>query len=87
MDGATLQCGANNIQLSLAEVKLAWTVRIVAAILMTNQISGFSGEFEAEFSARVWQLINVTNSGWITHLKWLITLGNDIWISVGKAAF
>ncbi|KAL4619237.1 hypothetical protein ACB092_06G065500 [Castanea dentata] len=25
-----------------------------------------SGEFEAEFSARVWQLINVTNSGWIT---------------------
>ncbi|KAM4091517.1 hypothetical protein ACJW30_09G141900 [Castanea mollissima] len=67
MDGANLQCCADNIQLSLAEVKLAWIVHIVAAILKTKQISGFSGElqevFDAELSARVWQLINVTDSG------------------------
>uniref|UniRef100_A0A7N2M263 Importin N-terminal domain-containing protein n=1 Tax=Quercus lobata TaxID=97700 RepID=A0A7N2M263_QUELO len=67
MDGANLQCCAYNIQLSLAEVKLAWIVHIVAAILKTKQISGFSGElqevFDAELSARVWQLINVTDSG------------------------
>nr|XP_023892199.1 exportin-7-A-like [Quercus suber] len=67
MGGANLQCCADNIQLSLAEVKLAWIVHIVAAILKTKQISGFSGElqevFDAELSARVWQLINVTDSG------------------------
>ncbi|KAK4576283.1 hypothetical protein RGQ29_027013 [Quercus rubra] len=32
-DGVNLQCGADNIQLSLAEVKLAWIVHIVVAIL------------------------------------------------------
>nr|POE92991.1 hypothetical protein CFP56_48136 [Quercus suber] len=40
VDGANLQCGADNIQLFLAEVKLAWIVHIVAAILKTLQISG-----------------------------------------------
>nr|POE80466.1 hypothetical protein CFP56_25182 [Quercus suber] len=39
-DGVNLQCDADNIQLFLAEVKLAWIVRIVAAILKTLQISG-----------------------------------------------
>ncbi|KAK7819005.1 hypothetical protein CFP56_040728 [Quercus suber] len=39
-DGANLQCDADNIQLFLAEVKLAWIVHIVAAILKTLQISG-----------------------------------------------
>ncbi|KAK4576281.1 hypothetical protein RGQ29_027013 [Quercus rubra] len=33
VDGVNLQCGADNIQLSLAEVKLAWIVHIVVAIL------------------------------------------------------
>nr|POE80465.1 hypothetical protein CFP56_25182 [Quercus suber] len=40
VDGVNLQCDADNIQLFLAEVKLAWIVRIVAAILKTLQISG-----------------------------------------------
>ncbi|KAK7819007.1 ran-binding protein 17, partial [Quercus suber] len=86
-DGANLQCDADNIQLSLAEVKLPWIVHIFAAVLKTLQISGHklrencvshqallllysSGElqevFDTELSARVWQLINVTDSGWVT---------------------
>ena len=36
---------ADDIQLSLAEVKLAWIVHIVAAILKTKQISGFRLHF------------------------------------------
>ncbi|XP_065623786.1 uncharacterized protein LOC111989409 [Quercus suber] len=70
VDGANLQCDADNIQLSLAEVKLPWIVHIFAAVLKTLQISGHNGElqevFDTELSARVWQLINVTDSGWVT---------------------
>lgn len=58
---------ADDIQLSLAEVKLAWIVHIVAAIVKTKLSTGCSVEsqevFDAELSARVLQLINVTDSG------------------------
>ena len=51
-----LQCGADNIQLSLAEVKLAWIVHIVAAILKTKQISGFRLNFSiADYIIVFWR--------------------------------
>ncbi|KAK7836931.1 hypothetical protein CFP56_021882 [Quercus suber] len=50
-DGANLECDADNIQLFLAEVKLAWIVHIVAAILKTLQISGQMDE-EVDFGVK-----------------------------------
>ncbi|KAJ7976521.1 putative Exportin-7 [Quillaja saponaria] len=65
--GANLQARADTYELSITEAKLAWMVHIVSAILKITQISGFSGEshevLDAEISARVLQLINVTDSG------------------------
>ncbi|WMV09109.1 hypothetical protein MTR67_002494 [Solanum verrucosum] len=53
--------------LTVVETKFAWIVHIIAAIVKTKQISGYSGEsqeiHDAELSARVLQLINVTDSG------------------------
>ncbi|XP_061996319.1 uncharacterized protein LOC133714255 isoform X1 [Rosa rugosa] len=53
--------------LSVIEAKLAWIVHIVAAILKIKQCTGCSVEsqelFDAELSARILQLINVTDSG------------------------
>ncbi|XP_027367978.1 exportin-7-A-like isoform X1 [Abrus precatorius] len=57
----------DSYELSVTESKLAWFTHIVAAILKTKQISGFSGEshevLDAEISACVLQLINFTDSG------------------------
>ncbi|XP_019186899.1 PREDICTED: exportin-7-like isoform X2 [Ipomoea nil] len=53
--------------ISVVETKLAWIVHIVAAIVKTKQLSGYSGEsqeiHDAELSARVLRLINITDSG------------------------
>ncbi|KAB2595440.1 exportin-7-like [Pyrus ussuriensis x Pyrus communis] len=53
--------------LSIIEAKLAWIVHIVAAILKIKQCTGCSTEsqevLDAELSARILQLINVTDSG------------------------
>ncbi|KAK7837537.1 exportin-7-a [Quercus suber] len=58
---------ADNSDLSIIEAKLAWIVHIVAAIVKTKLSTGCSVEsqevFDAELSARVLQLINVTDSG------------------------
>ncbi|XP_031377633.1 exportin-7 isoform X1 [Punica granatum] len=54
-------------ELSVIEAKLAWIVHIIAAILKIKQCSGCSMEtqeaLDAELSARVLQLINVTDTG------------------------
>ncbi|TYJ15852.1 hypothetical protein E1A91_A10G211000v1 [Gossypium mustelinum] len=54
-------------ELSIIEAKLTWVVHIIAAILKTKQCTGCSMEsqevLDAELSARVLQLINVTDSG------------------------
>ncbi|KAK8999110.1 hypothetical protein V6N11_070287 [Hibiscus sabdariffa] len=54
-------------ELSIIEAKLTWIVHIIAAILKIKQCTGCSMEsqevFDAELSARVLQLINVTDSG------------------------
>ncbi|KAK9289852.1 hypothetical protein L1049_008012 [Liquidambar formosana] len=67
MEGANLQVCADCNEISLTEAKLAWIVHIVAAIIKIKQITGFSGEsqeiLDAELSARVLQLINVTDLG------------------------
>ncbi|XP_021628258.1 exportin-7 isoform X4 [Manihot esculenta] len=53
--------------LSVIEAKLAWVVHIIAAILKIKQSTSCSTEsqevLDAELSARVLQLINVTDSG------------------------
>ncbi|XP_060197469.1 uncharacterized protein LOC132626568 isoform X6 [Lycium barbarum] len=53
--------------LTVVETKYAWIVHIIAAIVKTKQLSGYSGEsqeiHDAELSARVLRLINVTDSG------------------------
>uniref|UniRef100_A0A7N2R2Q7 Importin N-terminal domain-containing protein n=1 Tax=Quercus lobata TaxID=97700 RepID=A0A7N2R2Q7_QUELO len=58
---------ADNSDLAIIEAKLAWIVHIVAAIVKTKLSTGCSVEsqevFDAELSARVLQLINVTDSG------------------------
>lgn len=54
-------------ELSVIEAKLSWIVHIIAAILKIKQCSGCSVEsqevLDAELSARVLQLINVTDNG------------------------
>ncbi|XVF41019.1 hypothetical protein PTKIN_Ptkin01aG0246900 [Pterospermum kingtungense] len=54
-------------ELSVIEAKLTWIVHIIAAILKIKQCTGCSMEsqevLDAELSARVLQLINVTDSG------------------------
>ncbi|XP_021639387.2 uncharacterized protein LOC110634618 isoform X4 [Hevea brasiliensis] len=54
-------------ELSVIEAKLAWIVHIIAAILKIKQSTGSSAELQevldAELSARVLQLINVSDSG------------------------
>ncbi|KAK3002770.1 hypothetical protein RJ639_018630, partial [Escallonia herrerae] len=58
---------ADNSELSIIEAKLAWIVHIVAAILKVKQCTGCSSEsqelMDAELSARVLRLINVTDNG------------------------
>ncbi|KAJ0043501.1 hypothetical protein Pint_18408 [Pistacia integerrima] len=67
MEGAGLQVCSDDKELSIIEAKLAWIVHIVAAILKIKHIGGLKNEsqevFDAELSARVLQLINVTDSG------------------------
>lgn len=64
---ANLQTHVDSYELSVTESKLAWFTHIVAAILRTKQISGSSGEsyeiLDAEISACVLQLINISDSG------------------------
>ncbi|XP_039036143.1 exportin-7-like isoform X2 [Hibiscus syriacus] len=54
-------------ELCIIEAKLTWIVHIIAAILKIKQCNGCSMEsqevLDAELSARVFQLINVTDSG------------------------
>ncbi|XP_034921262.1 uncharacterized protein [Populus alba] len=63
---ARLQTADNN-ELAVIEAKLSWIVHIIAAILKIKQSTGCSVEsqevLDAELSARVLQLINVTDSG------------------------
>ncbi|EPS69108.1 hypothetical protein M569_05657, partial [Genlisea aurea] len=63
---AYLQNGDDN-ELSMIEVKLAWIVHIIAAILKTKQCVGCSVEslevIDAELSARVLRLVDVADSG------------------------
>ncbi|KAJ0044908.1 hypothetical protein Pint_05676 [Pistacia integerrima] len=63
---ARVQTSDNN-ELSVIEAKLAWIVHIIAAILKIKQCTGCSMEsqevLDAELSARVLQVINVTDSG------------------------
>ncbi|KAH7547675.1 hypothetical protein JRO89_XS14G0001200 [Xanthoceras sorbifolium] len=58
---------ADKSELSVIEAKLAWIVHIIAAILKIKQCTGCSMEsqevLDAELSARVLQVINVTDSG------------------------
>ncbi|CAJ1967770.1 unnamed protein product [Sphenostylis stenocarpa] len=65
---ANLQSHVDSFELSVTETKLAWFTHIVAAILRTKQISdSSSGEshevLDAEISACVLQLINISDSG------------------------
>ncbi|GKV39690.1 hypothetical protein SLEP1_g47423 [Rubroshorea leprosula] len=61
-----LQTFANS-ELSIIEAKLTWIVHIIAVILKIKQSTGCSVEaqevLDAELSARVLQLINITDSG------------------------
>ncbi|XP_021857908.1 uncharacterized protein [Spinacia oleracea] len=58
---------SDNKELSVIEAKLAWIVHIIAAILKIKQCTGSSTEsqevLDAELSARVLQLVKVTDSG------------------------
>ncbi|XP_073223202.1 uncharacterized protein [Cicer arietinum] len=67
MKEANLQIPMDSYELSITESKLAWFTHIVAAILKTKQMSGFSGEsheiLDAEISACVLQLVNISDSG------------------------
>ncbi|CAK9160503.1 unnamed protein product, partial [Ilex paraguariensis] len=64
---AQVKTGDNNVELSVIEAKLAWVVHIIAAILKIKQSTGCSSDtqevVDAELSARVLRLINVTDSG------------------------
>ncbi|KAF9587660.1 hypothetical protein IFM89_004492 [Coptis chinensis] len=57
----------DNSELCVVEAKLSWIIHIIAAILKVKQNTGSSAEsqeiIDAELSARVLQLINVTDSG------------------------
>ncbi|KAL9265012.1 Exportin-7-B-like protein [Drosera capensis] len=57
----------DNTELSIIEAKLAWIIHIIAAIMKIRQCVGCSADsqevIDAELSARVLQLINVTDSG------------------------
>lgn len=59
--------GGDSSDLSIIEAKLAWIVHIIAAIVKMKQCVGCSMEsqevLDAELSARVLQLINVTDTG------------------------
>ncbi|KAJ8755473.1 hypothetical protein K2173_019271 [Erythroxylum novogranatense] len=65
-DTARLQA-TDRSELAIIEAKLAWIVHIIAAILKIKQCTGCSSEsqevLDAELSARVLQLIKVTDSG------------------------
>lgn len=58
---------SDNNELPVIEAKLTWIVHIIAAILKIKQCTGCSSEsqevIDAELSARVLQLIKVTDSG------------------------
>ncbi|KAI4356227.1 hypothetical protein L6164_000266 [Bauhinia variegata] len=58
---------SDNSDLAVIEAKLAWIVHIIAAIVKIKQCMGCSMEsqevLDAEISARVLRLINVTDSG------------------------
>uniref|UniRef100_A0A5B7AV32 Putative exportin-7 isoform X3 n=1 Tax=Davidia involucrata TaxID=16924 RepID=A0A5B7AV32_DAVIN len=58
---------SDNSELFVLESKLAWVVHIIAAILKIKQCAGCSADsqevLDAELSARVLRLINVTDSG------------------------
>ncbi|KAM7472621.1 hypothetical protein LguiA_010804 [Lonicera macranthoides] len=58
---------ADNSELSVIEAKLSWIVHMIAAILKIKQCTGCSVDsqevIDAELSARVLRLINVTDSG------------------------
>ncbi|CAN4112650.1 unnamed protein product [Withania somnifera] len=58
---------ADSQVLTVVETKFSWIVHIIAAIVKTKQLSGYNGEaqeiHDAELSARVLRLINVTDSG------------------------
>ncbi|RAL45197.1 hypothetical protein DM860_014607 [Cuscuta australis] len=62
-----LQTGCSNIELSVTEDKLAWAVNIIAAIVKIRQCTSCSAAvqevIDAELSARVLRLVNVTDSG------------------------
>nr|GMD36638.1 exportin-7-like isoform X1 [Ipomoea batatas] len=64
---AQLQNGSSNFELSVIEDKLAWVVHIIAAVLKIRQCVGCSTDaqevIDAELSARVIRLVNVTDSG------------------------
>ncbi|GMP96394.1 hypothetical protein CsSME_00045060 [Camellia sinensis var. sinensis] len=66
MEAVNLLALSDNSEL-LVETKLSWIVHIIAAVLKTKQFSGVSMESyeirDAELSARVLRLINVTDSG------------------------
>uniref|UniRef100_A0A165YIR9 Importin N-terminal domain-containing protein n=1 Tax=Daucus carota subsp. sativus TaxID=79200 RepID=A0A165YIR9_DAUCS len=63
MEATGLESNGVNSNLSLLETKLAWMVHIVAAILRIKS-SGESDELhDAELSARVFNLINITDRG------------------------
>ncbi|KAL7225616.1 hypothetical protein ACSBR1_020889 [Camellia fascicularis] len=67
MEAVNLPALSDNSELLVIEAKLSWIVHIIAAILKTKQFSGVSAESyeirDAELSARVLRLINVTDSG------------------------
>ncbi|KAM7259237.1 hypothetical protein ACFE04_014978 [Oxalis oulophora] len=63
---ANLQNFVDNNELSVVETKLAWIVHIIAAMIKDKNISVSRESHQvcdAELSARVLQLINVTDSG------------------------
>ncbi|KAF8398165.1 hypothetical protein HHK36_017091 [Tetracentron sinense] len=72
-ESARLQTSANNSKLSVIEAKLSWIVHIISAILKIRQSTSCSAEsqeiIDAELSARVLQLVNVTDSGLHTQLR------------------
>ncbi|KAK2988430.1 hypothetical protein RJ640_023977 [Escallonia rubra] len=63
LEAVTLEVPMDKNKLFLIETKLAWIVHVVAAILKTK----YSGEtqeiHDADLSARVFRLINITDSG------------------------
>lgn len=65
MEGAKLQDHVFTSNLAILETKLAWMVHIVGAILKVKQYSGGESNetIDAELSARVFQLINVMDTG------------------------